>query len=618
MEVSGLNGLQYDEEKALTSLLDAFGSVFSLNDIASAYCEAGRNADLAGKILFEMQGSTSSVATDASACKMKYDQTSKSCGNKSQTYYQANGGFIVPKENGQPLSAAGDASNGEVKSDESSESSCGKNSQNYCQANGGFTAPKQECQPVSAASDSSNGEAKNDGPSESFCSNSLQSSWQANGDLRAPKQKRRPVSGGTVSSMLGKGYMKSVPLASGSYPGTKPFKVDSEELPMSKVWGEGLKSSPLKEERLHKDMEDFLFKMLGEGFQLDKDVIRDVLDSCGYDMQKSMEKLLDRSAVNLDKENKFLGESSKKVSVIFKCVNPVVAGQYHSMCSIADVCIKLASMEMSFDIPVSKSNNVMHTRAEGTSQEKNSDLSANGGELTRLQKDRNDLQQDVLAAFFKGPERFDELPRRRTGSAKRPIALGELVEGPLIDFPAEQKADGVCFQEVEKDDEDEEDSFQALQRAVKEYRGTMKEYYKAAVDAFAKGDPDQANRFLEQGQFFREKARQADEESNQKIFETRNTNTDDVMRLELHDLGAREAIRHLKSHLSLLAGIPLLKYLKVIVETNEEDSSKGSRRRLVMKLLEKESISWSEGETPGVVMIRMDNINPKRLSFAKK
>ncbi|XP_021294710.1 putative nuclear RNA export factor SDE5 isoform X2 [Herrania umbratica] len=575
MEVSGLNGLQYDEEKALTSLLDAFGSVFSLKDIASAYCEAGRNADLAGEILFEMQGSTSSVTTDLSAGKMKYDQTSKSRGNKSQTYYQTNGGFIVPKENWQPLSAAGDASNGELKSDESSESSGGNNSQNYCRADGDFTAPKQECQPVSAASNSSNGEAKNDGPSESFCSNSLQSSWQANGDLRAPKQKRRPISGGTVSSMLGKGYMKSVPLASGSYPGTKPFKVDSEELPMSELWGEGLKSSPLKEERLHKDMEDFLFKMLGEGFRLDKDVIRDVLDSCGYDMQKSMEKLLDRSTVNLDEENKFLGESSKK-------------------------------------------NNDMHTRAEGPSEKKNSDLSANGGELTRLQKDRNDLQQDVLAAFFKGPERFDELPRRRTRFAKRPIALGELVEGPLIDFPAEQKADGVRYQEVEKDDEDEEDGFQALRRAVKEYRGTMKEYYKAAVDAFAKGDPDQANRFLEQGQFFREKARQADEESNQKIFETRNTNTDDEMQLELHDLGAREAIRHLKSHLSLLAGIPLLKYLKVIVETNEEDSSKGSRRRLVLKLLEKESISWSEGETPGVVMIRMDNINPKRLSFAKK
>ncbi|XWS12659.1 hypothetical protein CRYUN_Cryun37aG0109200 [Craigia yunnanensis] len=192
----------------------------------------------------------------------------------------------------------------------------------------------------------------------------------------------------------------------------------------------------------------------------------------------------------------------------------------------------------------------------------------------------------------------------------------ELVEGPLIDFAAEQKVERVRSQEDKKDDE--EDSFQALRRAVKEYRATMKEYYKAAVDAFAKGDQDQVTRLLEQGQFFCEKARQADEESNQKIFETRSMETEDKMLLELHNHGSREAIRLLKCHLSSLAGIPSFKYLKVIVETNEEDSSKGSRRRLLMKLLEKESISWSEGETFGVVLIRLDNINPKSLSFAKK
>ncbi|XP_022715887.1 putative nuclear RNA export factor SDE5 [Durio zibethinus] len=484
MEVSGLNGLQCDEEKALNSLLDAFGSAFSLKDIASAYCEAGQNADLAGEILYEMQGSTSSVAADAS--------------------------------------------NDEVKNDETLESSCGNNSQNYC---------------------------------------------QANGDLRAPKQKVRPVSGGTVSSMLGKGYMKSVPLANGSYPGTKPLKVDSQEVPMSGLWGEGLKSSSLKEDHLHKDMEDFLFKMLGEGFRLDRDVIRQVLDSCGYDMQKSMEKLLDQSAVSLDKESKFLGESSKKT-------------------------------------------NDMHPRAEGPSQEKNRVLSANGG--GRQQRDRNDIQKEVLTALFNGPERFDEFSRRRMRSAKRPIALGELVEGPPIDYTAEQKVDRVHSQEDKKDDEGEEDSFQVLRRAVKEYRGIMKEYYKAAVDAFAKGDQDLANRLLEEGQFFREKGRKADEESNQKIFETRNSEAEEEMLLDLHDHGAKEAIHLLKCHLSSLAGIPSFKYLKVIVETNEEDSSKGSRRRLVIKLLEKESIDWSEGETSGVVLIRLDNINPKRLSFAKK
>ncbi|KAK9229530.1 hypothetical protein WN944_022493 [Citrus x changshan-huyou] len=36
---------------------------------------------------------------------------------------------------------------------------------------------------------------------------------------------------------------------------------------------------------LERDMKDFPFKLLGEGFQLNRDVIKEVLDSCGYDMQ---------------------------------------------------------------------------------------------------------------------------------------------------------------------------------------------------------------------------------------------------------------------------------------------------------------------------------------------
>lgn len=43
-------------------------------------------------------------------------------------------------------------------------------------------------------------------------------------------------------------------------------------------------------------------------------------------------------------------------------------------------------------------------------------------------------------------------------------------------------------------------------------------------------------------QFFQEKAHQADEESNQKSFETRNTEIEEEMLFELHDHGIREAI----------------------------------------------------------------------------
>ncbi|KAH1091131.1 hypothetical protein J1N35_018388 [Gossypium stocksii] len=532
MEVSSLNGLQNDEEEALNSLLDAFGSLFSLNDIASAYCEAGRDPDLAGLILCEMQGIPPLVATDQS--------------------------------------------NNEVKNNETSGSSYVKSSQNNSQASEVFMVD----QPVSAATDECSGKRKKDEHRESSRCNSFEHSCQENGGLRSPKQKVRPVSGGTVSSMLGKGYMKSVPLANGSNPGTKPMKVDSKEMPMSLFWGEELEPSSQNEDRMHKDMEDFLFKMLGEGFRLERDVIREVLNSCGYNMQKSMKKLLDWSAVSLDKEKKPLGESGEKT-------------------------------------------NDIHLRTSRTSQE-NMNIVLNADVAERQQKDRNDLQKEVLATLFNAPERSDELPerseelpRRSKKPARRPIALGEIVERPLIDVTAEPKVDRVCSQEDKKDDEDEEDSFQVLRRAVKEYRGTMKEYYKAAVDAFAKGDQDEANKLLEQGQFFQEKARQADEESNQKIFETRNTETEDEMLLELHNHGTREAIQLLKCHLSSLAGIPSFKYLKVIINTDKEDSSKGTCRRLVMKLLQKESISWSEGETSGIILIQLDNINPKRLSFAK-
>ncbi|KAE8670600.1 YPL199C protein [Hibiscus syriacus] len=510
MEVSGSSELRYDEEHALNTLLDAFGSVFSLKDIASAYCEANRNVDVAGEILFKMQENPSFVDTSAS--------------------------------------------NGKAKSGEA----------------------KQIWRQVSSASNSSNDELKKDELFESSSSNSLQNSFRAIGDFRTQKQKWRPVSGGTVSSMLGKGYMKPAPSANSSNPRTKPLKVDSKEWPMSVLWGEECKSSSLKENRLHKDMEDFLFKMLGLGFQLERNVIREVLDNCGYDMQKSMEKLLDRSAAGLDEGSKFLGESNKKVSLIF---------------DISQFLMTLFTC-------------------------RNKVLNANGG--ARQSKDRNEIQKEVLTALFNnGLERFDESPPRRTRSAKRSIALGELVEGPLLDSVVKEKVDSVGSDKKD-DEEEEEDSFQVLRRAVEEYRGTMKEYYKAAIEAFAKGDQGLANRFLEQGQFYREKARQADEESNQKIFDTRLASHEDEMSLDLHDHGAKEAIRLLKCHLSSLAGIPSFKYLKIIVDKNEDDSLKGSRRRLVMRLLEKESITWTEGETFGIIRIQLDNINPKNLSFAKK
>lgn len=189
MEASGLNVPQYDdEEKALKGLLDAFSSTCSLDEIASAYCKAGRNADLAAEILYDMQGSGSTSTTNAS--------------------------------------------NFEVKGEESSESSCG----NFSEKLG-----------------------------------------QENGNPRAPKQKSRPVSGGTVSSILGKDYIRSTSSSKGSYRMSKPSKPDSPVMPMSELPEVEAKSGSPVDNPMHWDMEDFLFKMLGDGFKVDRNVIREVI-----------------------------------------------------------------------------------------------------------------------------------------------------------------------------------------------------------------------------------------------------------------------------------------------------------------------------------------------------
>lgn len=476
-----------DDQKGLKVLLDAFGSVFSLEEIASAYCNAGRNADDAGYVLSDMKGSSFASTTNSTNCVGESESSEElSCGNFSEK--------LIP----------------------------------------------------------------------------------ADGNPRSSKQKWHTISVDTVSSVVGKDYVRSTPLANGSCMAAQPSKLDSKVLPASELLGKDYKMDASKDDQMHQDVEDFLFKMLGDGFQLDRDVIREVLGNCGYNMEKSMDKLIDLSAAISRRGNNFLGESKKEE----------VQSQKEKQ-----------SVDNSEGVP-------------GTS----------GGKLNRQQRQRNDLEEEVLAALFNNSGR--QTKSSRVKAVKRSKAYGQVVATPLPDSFLLDRNEIVDFQQDNNEDVeklDEEGSYEALRKAVEEYRATMKEYYKAAIEAFAKGDRARASKLLEQGRFFCKKAREVDEESYQKIFETRNKDTADFVSLDLHDHDAEEAIRLLKRHLLSLAGIPTFNYLKVIIETNEEDASKVTRkRRLVMKLLERGSIQWTEEGNAGVILIPLTNINPKLLSFAKK
>ncbi|KAK4769474.1 hypothetical protein SAY86_027624 [Trapa natans] len=133
------------------------------------------------------------------------------------------------------------------------------------------------------------------------------------------------------------------------------------------------------------------------------------------------------------------------------------------------------------------------------------------------------------------------------------------------------------------------------------------------------GDKIRANKLLEKGNFFQKKAREANDVSSEKIFETSDTvDAQDLITLDLdlHEYEPREATRLLKQHLSSLAGHPAFQYLKVIIETDDEDSSKGARRQRILRLLERNSLRTEEG-TAGTILIPLESINRQSLSFVK-
>ncbi|KAK0600971.1 hypothetical protein LWI29_020072 [Acer saccharum] len=191
--------------------------------------------------------------------------------------------------------------------------------------------------------------------------------------------------------------------------------------------------------------------------------------------------------------------------------------------------------------------------------------------LPTSDRDRIGLQKEIIQSLFIAPERSEEGPIRK-----------------IIIRPVARRS-------------------RAFGKFVKPYKDTTKKNTTVSAEA-------QENTRDGKGQFFNQKAREADEKSAQRILQVRD---EEVLSLDSSELEPKEAIRLLRTHLTSLGGIPSIKYLRVIVGTNDEDTTKGARKRMILKQLEKESIEYEGEENGQAILIRVDKIDPKRLSFAK-
>ncbi|XP_020886367.1 putative nuclear RNA export factor SDE5 isoform X1 [Arabidopsis lyrata subsp. lyrata] len=479
------------DSRSLQVLLDAFGSRFSLDDIAAAYCQASQNVDVAGEILFAMTEKT----PQCDHVEMK-NETSK----PSQVY--------VPKE---------------VRRQEDSKAKV----------------------------------------------------W---------RPKRNSISVGTVSSVIGKEYARTRPISNAPREATKPMKIDSRDIPETEIWSEEMpKSNEPKTNRAPTDVEEFIVKMLGEGFQASQDVIHQVLGVCGYDVKKSTEKLLDLSDT---KKYADVGISNEVMSK----VDP----QRQESTS----CNQVELQEFS--------------QSDGA-------RTFTGSEEGRNAK--NGLEKEVLEALFSGTERYVGEPKvTRHFGERRPRVAGRPVFKPLEDPFQERVVAVKKSSNTSKEDEDENE-FKAHRKAVREHLNQMKEYYGAAAEAFSKGETERAHRLVEKGHFFGQKAREADDKSIAKMIDVKKDDDstyeeDEVVTVNVNEHETKEALRLLKRQLNYFSGISSFKYLRVALGDKKEDFK--SKRKHIVKLLEGESIAWTEEDSGLVMMIRVDKIDPKKLSFAKK
>lgn len=500
-----------DDEKNLEWLLEAFGSKISVDDMAAAYCQADHDLHKASEILCNMLGSSSSNDIPIST-----DDLTRA-----------------------PASSVGSADNHVGKFYETRILSQPKPTN--C---GGLVGT------VSGADNTRSATSINEPPKV----------------LSRSKPKKSGISVGTVSGIIGAHYGRSRASSKEARDITKPVKLMSNEFPASQIWDEKPQPVNATSTTMNKDVEQFLLKMLGEGFKLDVGVIKEVVGGCGYDVRESMEKLMDMSSPTLD----------------LPATTSSTGGQTKSMDTCRDLDIK----------------------CEEKLQFRNS---AGSG--------RAHLEKEVLCNLFTVPERSEVGAREILPIREPRTRRYGVVTEPLEDRVPDLRTPIVMKVTNADGNEHIEDNYDTLREAAIEFWTTMKKYYRAAADAYANGSYELADKLIKEGHFFMAKAREANETSANMLTQTRDD--DEAISIDVTNYEPKEAIRLLKTQLKSMSGIPSIHYLKVNVGTDDITKQK-ARKRLMSKLLERDSISWTEEQDGKIMAIQVDAINPKRLSFNKK
>lgn len=379
------------------------------------------------------------------------------------------------------------------------------------------------------------------------------------------KQKRVLAVTGTVSTVLGKEYVKASP------------RRDSMK---AKDFGNGVVE---KEEA-----EQFLCSMLGNDCELSMGVVRDVLGQCGYDVEKALDVLLDLSASSHEQSS-----SGRRVkdSVNYKEDARFLVERSDNLTDVASDCTSHSSeSELQDSVWGCGYRNYYQALTSFEAPSSTTPIS-----------NESNLPQKVLECLFNVPMSSEHEPSTMNwrNVVKKMQSLGPAVDVfPSIDAQQNNYANG--------------EEYHLLRESAKRHWNSRASYYQKAAAAYSKGERGYAAYLSDQGRMETKLAQEADKKASQDIFKARNKGITNVITIDLHGQHVKQAMKVLKLHLLFGTYVRSIQTLRVITGCGGRGLGKSKVKQAVTRLLENEGIEWSE-ENQGVLLIKIDGC--KEFSF---
>ncbi|KAL3616198.1 hypothetical protein CASFOL_039588 [Castilleja foliolosa] len=391
-----------------------------------------------------------------------------------------------------------------------------------------------------------------------------------------PKMKKVIAAAGTVSTLLGKDYVRSIPKK-----GSSKLKGFHEE-------------KCCKEEA-----EQFLCSMLGDDCELSLAVVSDVLCHCGYNIDKGGGSLFFQNACHLNDR----GLSRAVGVVLFPLLAlDVLLEMSASSRDQASDYLEAASREYE---QLESNSSLSDITAETTDNMwMTGNLFRNLSNVPESNENRHlnemgdldfELPQKVLESLFKMPTpktaELEPNTMNWRNIAKKMTALGQRSEPGGSEQL--QLING------------KRDEYNVLRESAQVHWSSMKSYYQKAVTAFTNGDKNYASYLSDQGRSQNKMAREADEKASQNIFTARNKTIENMVTIDLHGQHIKQAMKLLKLHLLFGAYVRSVRSFRVITGCGSHGVGKSKLKTSVVNLLQKEGIAWSE-ENQGTLLIRLD------------